>query len=362
VQASGQAQGPSLLPLHTLRLAPHTSQPGHPTLLPTPWPLIRHSALWFLHRGNISEDNGYTFLIASRLATVIVATMRPALLLSVSLLLVVFGSPESNDLVAETQVNWQKPELGDADFPLPSPSPRHDQKVKEVRDGSYDVVLVGDSITQTLGELGGKYEPMKEVWNRHFAPLNAINLGHNGYRTEQILWNMQNGELDFKRAPKVVMLLIGTNNADDRNFKRVHTAEQIFAGTKVIVQTIRKRHPETRILILRIFPRGGDDEQGISPPSFNSSPTCIEICRRAGKLTSRLADGEKVFWLDVNHVFLQTDGSINTELMWDLLHPSPAGAELWVKAVMPTLRKLLKDELEPENQSREPETRPKSDK
>ena len=175
------------------------------------------------------------------------------------------------------------------------------------------------------------------------CPLNSINLGHNGYRTEQILWNRQNGELDFKQAPEVVMLLIGTNNADDRNFKRVHTAEQIFAGTKAIVETIRKCHPETRILALRIFPRGGDNERGVSPPSFNSSPRCIETCRRAGELTSQLADGEKVFWLDVNHVFLRTDGTINADLMWDLLHPSPAGAEAWAKAVMPTLRNLLKD-------------------
>ena len=287
--------------------------------------------------------------------------MRPALLFSVSLPLVVFGGSGSNELVAETQVNSRMPELGDADFPLPSPSPRHDQKVKAARDGSYDVVLVGDSITQTLGELGGKYEPLKEVWDRHFAPPNAINLGHNGYRTEQILWNLQNGELDFKRAPKVVMLLIGTNNADDRNFKQVHTAEQIFAGTKAIVETIRKRHPETRILVLRIFPRGGDDEEGVSPPSFNSSATCIETCRRAGELTSRLADGKKVFWLDINHLFLRTDGRINTELMWDLLHPSPAGAELWAKAVMPTLKKLLRDNPVPANQPRATDTRPKSD-
>jgi len=250
----------------------------------------------------------------------------------------------------EVKVKYRMPEPGDADFPRPSPSARHDQKVKAVRGGSYDVVLVGDSITHTLGELGGKYGPMKEVWNRHFAPLNAINLGYNGYRTEQILWNLQNGELDFKRAPKVVILLIGTNNIDDRNFKKSHTAEQVFAGTKAIVGTIRKRHPGTKILVLRIFPRGGDDEEGVSPPAFNSSVKCIEICRRAGELTSRLADGKKVFWMDVNNVFLQPDGSINTELMWDLLHPSPAGADLWVKAVMPTLRKLLNDKPVPATQ------------
>ena len=254
-------------------------------------------------------------------------------------------------LGAEIKNNDRAPQLGDADFPRPSPSARHDQKVKEVRSKNYDVVMVGDSITHTLGELGGKYEPMKKVWNKHFLPLNTINLGYNGYRTEQILWNLQNGELEFKKSPKVFILLIGTNNTDDRHFKTVHNAEEIFTGTKAIVTTIQKRHPETKILVLRIFPRGGDDEKGISPPAFNSSPKCIETCRQAGELTRQLADGKKVFWLDINKIFLQKDGSINTELMWDLLHPSPRGAETWVSAIMPTIRKLLNDKPVPKNQT-----------
>ena len=112
----------------------------------------------------------------------------------------------------------------------------------------------------------------------------------------------------------------------------------------MIVDPIRQRHPTTKILVLRIFPRGGDSEKSVSPPAFHSSAQCIETCRRAGELTARLADGEHVFWLDVNHVFLRPDGTINTDLMWDLLHPSPAGAEAWVQAVEPTLARLMGDE------------------
>jgi lysophospholipase L1-like esterase len=243
-----------------------------------------------------------------------------------------------------SKVSKESPKPGDADFPTPAPSARHTEKVAAVRSGHYELVLIGDSITHTLGELGGKYEPLKEVWERHYAPRHAINLGHNGYRTEQILWNLQNGELDFVPSPKVVILLIGTNNSDDRHFKRVHTPEEIFAGTKAIVELIRQRHPTTRILVLRIFPRGGDNEKGLSPPAFNSSVQCIETCRRAGELTAQLADGKQVFWLDVNHVFLRLDGTINTDLMWDLLHPSPAGAEAWAQAIEPTLAQLMEDQ------------------
>ena len=173
------------------------------------------------------------------------------------------------------------PKLGDTDFPRPSPSSRHTKKIAAAKNGNYDLVLIGDSITHTVGELGGKYEPMKEVWKKHFASRNAINLGYNGYRTEQILWNLQNGELDFASSPKVAMILIGTNNSDDRHFKKVHTAEEIFAGTKAIVDLVKERHPTTKILVLRIFPRGGDGEKGVSPPAFNSSKQCIETCRRA---------------------------------------------------------------------------------
>lgn len=238
-----------------------------------------------------------------------------------------------------------EPQAGDADFPTRNDNPRHAEKVAAIKAGNYDLVLIGDSITHTLGELNdGKYAPNQAVWNRHFAPRHAINLGMNGQRTEEILWNLQHGELDFAKSPKVVMLLIGTNNSDDRHFARVHTPEQILAGTKAIVEVIRQRHPATKILVLRIFPRGGDNEKSVSPPAFNSSAPCIETCRRAGELTAQVADGEHVFWLDVNHVFLRPDGTINTELMWDLLHPSPAGAEAWVQAAEPTLAQLMGDQ------------------
>lgn len=243
---------------------------------------------------------------------------------------------------------WAAPaqEPGDADYPTPAPSARHQQKVAAVQTGRYDLVLIGDSITHTLDKFGGKYAPLEAVWDKHFAPRHAINLGHNGYRTEQILWNVLNGELDFKESPKVFMLLIGTNNSDSRNFPRAHTPEEILAGTKAIVELIRQRHPSSKILILRLFPKGLDAQrsEGTSPPIFSFSPSDVETTRRAGELTRQLADDQHVFWLDINHVFLRPDGTINPAMMWDLLHPGPAGAEAWAQAVEPTLAQLMGDQ------------------
>jgi beta-glucosidase len=255
--------------------------------------------------------------------------------------------------VLAASVGHAAPQLGDADFPKPAPSARHDELVPKVQSGTYDLALIGDSITHTLDPgFGGNYAPLAAVWNKYLLPHNAINLGHNGYRTEEILWCLQNGELDFTTSPKLFQILIGTNNADDRNFPTVHTAKQILAGTKAIVDLIRQRHPTSKILILRIFPRGGDAARPTASWSFHGSPQCIDTCRQAGKLTRGLADGQHVFWLDLSRVFLNADGSINTARLWDLLHPGgsnlanpgqTSGGEAWIRAVEPTLARLMGD-------------------
>lgn len=236
------------------------------------------------------------------------------------------------------------PQPGDADYPAPSPCERHDEKVKAIKSGRYDVFVIGNSIIQTLGDEEGEWAPLKAVWERHFAPRNAINLGYSGYRTENILWNLMNGELDQKTSPKVAILLIGTNNLDDQHYKKVHSAEEVFRGTKAIVDLIRARHPQTRILILRIFICGGPGDMTSYHRRYNRSAGCMEAVYRAGLMTSALADNEHVFWMDVNHVFLRPDGKIDTDLMPDLIHPNGAGAEAWVNAIEPKLSELLGEE------------------
>lgn len=233
------------------------------------------------------------------------------------------------------------PKPGDADFPSPHPCARHTAKVEAVRKGGYDLVLVGDSITQTVGDEGGEWAPLRAVWARHLAPRKAINLGYSGYRTEDILWNLQNGELDFPQSPKVFVLLIGTNNTDDQHYKSVHNAEQLFAGTKAIVDLIRARHPTSKVLILRPFPCGGPDSRTDFTRKYNRSAAALAELRRAGELTSKLADDRAVFWLDVGKVFLRPDGTIDTALMPDLIHPNAAGAEAWVSAILPKVDELL---------------------
>src|SRR5262245_44285327 len=80
----------------------------------------------------------------------------------------------------------------------------HQSYVETARKGEHDVVFTGDSITFGWGRAG------KEVWEKSFEPLKAVNFGIGGNRTQHVLWRLQNGELEGK--PKVVVMMIGTNN------------------------------------------------------------------------------------------------------------------------------------------------------
>lgn len=238
------------------------------------------------------------------------------------------------------------PKPGDADFPTQCPwgqPERHQQKVEAVKNGNYDLVLIGDSITQAL-EDGGEWEPLNAVWKKYYAPRRALNLGYSGQQTEHILWNLTNGELEFKKSPKVAILLIGTNNTDNEHFGTLtYSGEQTFAGIKAIVDLIRQRHPTTKIIIRRPFPCGIVGDQTPFHRKYNRSPEALAELIKAGDLAAKLADNKHVFWSDVNKVFLRPNGKINPDLIPDLVHPNAAGAAAAAKALEPLLSKLMGD-------------------
>jgi lysophospholipase L1-like esterase len=217
-----------------------------------------------------------------------------------------------------------------AAVPVQGYSPqRHAVKLSLVAKERYDLIMIGNSITNNFEK--PEYQP---VWNQFFAPRKAINLGYSGYRTENIIWNIQNGELNGQ-SPKVIILEIGTNNIDEKNYPTRHTAGQLAGGITAIVKILREKCPDSKIIVLRCFP---GCYGGPNPTSHRA------ILERASDLVSKIADNKHIFYCDVNHVFLNLDGSINHEMMPDWLHPSPAGAKAWAQAMEPLLSELMGDQ------------------
>jgi lysophospholipase L1-like esterase len=206
--------------------------------------------------------------------------------------------------------------------PSPRTSPGWDQRFKLLSQRAKDhpgaeLVFIGDSITHGWEGEG------KEVWAKHFGDK-AINLGIGGDQTQHVLWRLQNGNIAGLR-PKLVVLMIGTNNSNRDDF----TAEEIAAGVKAIVAELRKQLPESKILTLAIFPRGA----GPSAQREKNAAASAEF--------AKLADNQHVYFLDIGDKFLEPDGkTLSKRVMPDLLHLSPAGYQIWADAIGPKVAEL----------------------
>jgi lysophospholipase L1-like esterase/acetyl esterase/lipase len=219
--------------------------------------------------------------------------------------------------------------INPATVPIAGYNPkRHAEKLALVAKEKFDLIMIGNSITNNFEK--PQYQP---IWNQFFAPRKAVNLGFSGYRTENLIWNIQNGELEGQ-SPKVIVLEIGTNNIDEKHYPTRHTAGQLAGGIEAIVKLMREKLPDAKIILLRCFP---GCYGGPNPTSHRL------ILERASDIVSKIADGKHIFYCDVNHVFLNMDGSINHEMMSDWLHPSPAGAKAWAQAMEPLLSELMGD-------------------
>jgi lysophospholipase L1-like esterase len=130
---------------------------------------------------------------------------------------------------------------------------RHEDFVAEAEKGSVDLLFLGDSITDGWRNKG------RAVWDKNCAPRHALNLGISGDRTQHVLWRMENGELKNLK-PKVVVLMIGTNNTGkERDGKPRNTTPEIIEGVSAVVKGLRAKLPDSKILLLAIFPRGEKD-------------------------------------------------------------------------------------------------------
>jgi lysophospholipase L1-like esterase len=201
---------------------------------------------------------------------------------------------------------------------------RHEGFVAEAKQGGVDLLFLGDSITDFWRNRGSN------VWNQYYAPRHAANFGISGDRTEHVLWRIDHGELDGIH-PKVVVLMIGTNNTGkDRSGHPRNTVPEVVAGVQAVVRDIRAKLPDSKILLLGIFPRGNfDDLQRAQVALVNT-------------VIARLDDGKMIRYLDIGSNFLEDDGTLPKSIMPDLLHPNPHGYEIWAQAMEPTLAEMMK--------------------
>jgi beta-glucosidase len=213
------------------------------------------------------------------------------------------------------------PVVQDAQWAVKWWMPRHEAKIQQRKemDNKVDLLFIGDSITHAFDDKG------KDVWVKYYAPRRALNLGFSGDRTEHVLWRLQNGAID-DIDPKLAIVMIGTNNTGHRDEDPENTAK----GVKAILDTLNEKLPNTRILLLAIFPRGPNPE---NPKR--------KLNDEANQIIKTFADGKTIHWLNINDVFLTEDGVLEKSVMKDLLHPNADQYEKWAEAMEPKVKELM---------------------
>lgn len=194
--------------------------------------------------------------------------------------------------------------------------PKHDRFLEIAKAGGVDLLFLGDSITEGWAGAG------RSVWEKYWAPLKAANFGIGGDRTEHVIWRLRNGELEGIQ-PKLVVLMIGTNNGD--------AAEDVALGIKTIIADINERSPTSRILLLGIFPRG-------------AQPAGRARNEQVNALITKYADNRRLVYMDIGQGFLQPDGTLTTDIMPDLLHLSTKGYQIWADSINDQVKQMLQED------------------
>lgn len=190
---------------------------------------------------------------------------------------------------------------------------RFQASLKQSQTGKFDIIFDGDSITDHWQTFG------KPLWEKLYVPLHAIDLAIYGDQIQQVFWRLQHGELDGQ-DPKLVMLMIGTNNNG-------FPPDKVAEGIRVLLGEYEKRCPNAHFVLLAVFPRN----------NHPNSPQRTFI-NQVNAIISKLADEKRVTYLDINSQFLNPDGTHIKELYEpDGIHPSAKGYEVWATAIQPII-------------------------
>jgi len=200
----------------------------------------------------------------------------------------------------------------------------HEILVGEARHGGIDLYFVGDSITRRWRATD--YPDFVANWNKNFFGWNAADFGWGGDTTQNILWRLENGELDGVN-PKVIVILAGTNNVGKSAADDSRVAE-ITQGIKAIIDICRQKAPSATIVLTAIFPR-------------NDGPEANPFINRINKNIAGFADGRSVRFLDINDKLADSNGVLFEGMTLDNLHPTAKGYQVWADGLRPILSELL---------------------
>ncbi len=214
----------------------------------------------------------------------------------------------------------------------------HEKNVAAAKEGPYDLVFVGDSITDNFHKPGPPPDQVfKPTWDELFGPHHPLNLGVSGDSTQHVLWRLENGEVDGL-APSNIVLMIGTNNTWH---DAPASAQDVAAGIEAVVTSLHTHMPKAKILVVGILPTTVSPQKTAKDQAINTAVAAF------------YAHSAFVRTLNLDSLFLKPDGSVDESLFYDkpgpckppacdpaapppprrVVHPNTVGQRKWAEAV-----------------------------
>jgi lysophospholipase L1-like esterase len=206
----------------------------------------------------------------------------------------------------------------------------HAQLLEKARRGRIDVYFEGDSITRRWGTSDEQYKDFLANWRQNFFGWNAADFGWGGDTTQNILWRLNNGELDNVN-PKIIVVMAGTNNVgklSPQGSEDPRVAD-ITRGIKAILDTCRQKAPNATIVLMGITPR-------------NDNMAVLPVINQINANIARFADGKTIKYLNINDRLADKDGRLFDGMAnRDGLHLDVKGYQVWADALKPIFTELL---------------------
>jgi len=192
-------------------------------------------------------------------------------------------------------------------------------RVSAFSDKPCDIIFIGDTLTAQWAGAG------KAIWDKAYAPRNALDFGVSGDKTQNVLWRLNNMDVQSLK-PKVAVIMVGTENTDN-------SAHEIADGIKEVLTNTEGTFPGVKIILVSLPPNDRDNDKTM----------------QVNSLIKGHADDESVYFLNLaslmpSETTALPNGTSQTSwkgLAQDQLHLDASGYQIWADAMEPLLAKLL---------------------
>ena len=196
---------------------------------------------------------------------------------------------------------------------------RFESKCETLKEKGAPLLLIGDDVTEMWEQNGKGMQPFRAYLQKE--PMNAVDIGYTGDRTENVLWRLQNGELDGYEQPKAALIMVGANNTLDFSEDEEPPCDTIL-GIRSIIDTIKERCPDTKIFVFSLLPCGRTPDDQRRTRNFNVNAALSRLCEPLGAT-----------YYEINSQVMDIDGNFGEDFSYDGLHLNTKGYKVWVKNI-----------------------------